>query len=327
MKETVLDCDFLILNRLPHIYSARRFQAEINRLNLDAKLISPEMLFDRSSQIKSCGLGPAVLYRQGDFNFWTTHHSLSKLPLKIVNSPEAFLKARDKWVTVRAWQAIDIPMPQTIQVSSVLSEPFSQTPLAKVIKTIHSFLTAKFGLPYVLKKRISSQGRQVFLIEHLPALTTVLCEDAINFQRANELEVNYFKNEYPFDISQVQPPMLWIQLNRWLAQQYIHESAGQDTRVFLVQNEIHAIERKNRTSFRSNLHQGGVAIPTQLTLAEKALVKKIHQLSCLSYSGVDFLRTNQGPLFLEINPSPGFEGIESVYPATNIAASLLKLLG
>lgn len=301
MKETVLDCDFYILNRLPELYSAKRFQAEIDRLNLNAKLISPEVLIDQATQIEARGLRPAILYRQGDYNFWPIQTALSKLSFPIINSPASFLKARDKWETARLFTANQIPSPRTLVLSSLdlIGNHNSNRQQTNLYAGLFDEIQGRFKLPFILKKRFSSQGRGVFLIANVEEFSKVLLDD-----------------ETP------QP----VALQWWIAQECITESLGQDTRVFSINERHYAIDRKNQSSFRSNLHQGGSALPTSLRRDEIALVQKIHALSGLHYSGIDFLRTKTGPQFLEINPSPGFEGIEKIYPDSNIAGALIQLL-
>tara|TARA_B110001454_G_scaffold219203_1_gene252112 strand:- start:24430 stop:25392 length:963 start_codon:yes stop_codon:yes gene_type:complete len=314
-KETVLDCDFVILNRIPSLYSAQRFQSEITRLNRKAKLVTPEWLIENASQFETRGLGLGVLYRQGDLNFWSTHTALAKLPFKIINSPSAFLNARDKWRTAQSWQKQNIPMPKT----GVLTDYFSSVPTLNISELFQT-LKEKFGLPFMIKKRFSSQGHGVFLIDAESTLTELIDQDAPLFSSTSALELNYFKSEFDSDKA---PPPIWIQLRRWIAQECIQESLGTDTRVFTIQNEQFCVTRHNTQSFKSNLHQGGQAKSTILTALEAELSYKIHQQSGLNYSGIDFLRTKTGPRFLEINPSPGFEGVETIY-RENVALKLMN---
>lgn len=317
MKETVLDCNFIILNRLPELYSARRFQAEINRLKLNAKLMSPEVFIPHASQFKTRGFCPVILYRQGEFNFWPTQHALSQLPFKIMNAPSAFFSARDKWATTLLWNAHNIPTPTTFLASSLFTEQpttITAETLPTVAHALFEWAEQKLTTPFILKKRFSSQGNGVFLIQTQEELLTILRQDLIAYQCASPLEHAYFTS--------TEPPLL----NRWLVQQTIKESLGHDVRVFVTPDSAHSIQRMNKNSFRSNLHQGGSASATPSSNEEKDLCERVHTLSKLNYSGIDFLRTKQGPLFLEINPSPGFEGIENIYPKTNIAQKILSLL-
>lgn len=100
----------------------------------------------------------------------------------------------------------------------------------------------------------------------------------------------------------------------FLAQELVAESAGRDVRAFVVGGEIVAAMERTGTpgDLRSNLHQGGKATRVELSAEEKRIALKACESLGLFYSGVDFLRTSKGPLLLEANPSPGFDGISQV---------------
>lgn len=159
---------------------------------------------------------------------------------------------------------------------------------------------------------MSSQGRGVFKIETFSEWEKLLKFDAI------ELQSNFSRTNNGPD------PSLVTLLDRWLVQECIHECLGSDVRSFQVNDKQFAIIRSNPDSFLSNLHRGGKPQRTELSPTEKEIVLKAHALSNLHYSGVDFLRSSRGPLLLEINPSPGFEGIEQVN-SVNIASEILAM--
>lgn len=97
-----------------------------------------------------------------------------------------------------------------------------------------------------------------------------------------------------------------------LVQQYIAEAAGQDIRCLVVGNQVvAAIERRAKCGeFRANLHQGGTAHPLTLSAQEQQLALAASQAVGLNVAGVDLIRSEAGPLVLEVNASPGLEGIE-----------------
>ncbi len=325
MKETVLDSDFLILNRLANLYSARRFQEEIDRNSLNASLVTPEWLIDNLSRFESRDASPAILYRQGEHNFWPTQARLSECRLHVINSPSAFMNARDKWVTHQNWLRYKIPAPATFSFSQWLDEQSrsitsSVEDIPSIVKNIYSFACDKLGTPFMLKKRFSIQGRGVFLISNPAELEKVWLADTETFQQSDSREINYFKREFPAD-----PPVLYTQLQRWIFQKSIRESLGSDVRCFYLPDSKYSMERKNPGSYLSNLHQGGNAEVTQLNEIEEKYVEKAHSISGLHYSGIDFIRSDNGPMFLEINPSPGFEGIETAHKIS-IAAQLIDIV-
>ena len=98
-----------------------------------------------------------------------------------------------------------------------------------------------------------------------------------------------------------------------LLQEFVKESAGTDVRVFIVDDEIVAsMERRAKSGeFRSNLHRGGKASVTQISAEESDVARQAVKVLGLRVAGVDMLRSEKGPLVLEVNASPGLEGIET----------------
>jgi ribosomal protein S6--L-glutamate ligase len=98
-----------------------------------------------------------------------------------------------------------------------------------------------------------------------------------------------------------------------LVQEFIKESKGCDIRCFVVGDKvIAAMERKAAPGeFRSNLHRGGTASLVKLSAAERRTAIKAASTMGLNMCGVDILRSDRGPLIMEVNSSPGLEGIES----------------
>ena len=98
-----------------------------------------------------------------------------------------------------------------------------------------------------------------------------------------------------------------------LVQEYIAEAKGRDVRCLVVGNEVvAAIERRAKEGdFRSNLHRGGVASVAYISEQEREMAIKAAQTLGLDVAGVDILRAARGPLVMEVNASPGLEGIET----------------
>ena len=110
-----------------------------------------------------------------------------------------------------------------------------------------------------------------------------------------------------------------------LVQEYIKEAQGRDIRCLVVGNKVvAAIERQAKPGdFRSNLHRGGVA--NQVTITEREREIALHAAATLGLdvAGVDILRANRGPLVMEVNASPGLEGIEKT-SGIDIATLMIK---
>lgn len=97
-----------------------------------------------------------------------------------------------------------------------------------------------------------------------------------------------------------------------LIQEFIKESRGADIRAFVVNGRIvGAMKRQAREGeFRSNLHRGGTSSLINLTMKERYTALKAAKVLGLSVAGVDMLQSDRGPLIMEVNSSPGLEGIE-----------------
>ena len=98
----------------------------------------------------------------------------------------------------------------------------------------------------------------------------------------------------------------------FLVQEFIGEAKGADLRCFVVGDRVVAAMRRQAAAgeFRSNLHRGGRASPVKLSEAETATALQAARAMGLGVAGVDLLRSKRGPLVLEVNSSPGLEGIE-----------------
>ncbi|MBY5979187.1 30S ribosomal protein S6--L-glutamate ligase [Ferrimonas balearica] len=138
------------------------------------------------------------------------------------------------------------------------------------------------GAPLVVKLLQGTQGRGVVLAETQKAAESVI--DAFR-----ELEADF------------------------LVQEFIKEAGGSDVRCFVIGNRVvAAMERTaQKGEFRSNLHRGGSASLTKLTPTERKTAIAAAQTMGLRVSGVDILRSERGPLVMEVNSSPGLEGIET----------------
>lgn len=138
------------------------------------------------------------------------------------------------------------------------------------------------GAPLIVKLLEGTQGRGVVLAE-----TTKAAESVINAMKS--LRANL------------------------LVQEYIKEAGGSDLRCFMIDGKVAAaIEREAAPGeFRANLHCGGTATLTDITAEEEALAVKAAKTLKLDVAGVDIIRSRRGPLLLEVNSSPGLEGIES----------------
>lgn len=152
------------------------------------------------------------------------------------------------------------------------------------------------GSPLVVKITEGTQGRGVVLAETRKAAESLI--DAFH-----ELDANF------------------------LVQEFIKEAGGSDIRCFVLgEKVVAAMERTAKEGeFRSNLHRGGSAALTKLTKEERAAAVRATRIIGLNMAGVDILRSSRGPLIMEVNSSPGLEGIEKA-TGKNVAAMVVSFI-
>jgi ribosomal protein S6--L-glutamate ligase len=99
----------------------------------------------------------------------------------------------------------------------------------------------------------------------------------------------------------------------FIVQEYIKEAGGSDVRCFVIGDKVVAsMMRKGKEGdFRSNLHRGGTAKLVKITPEERSTAVRSAKAMGLNVAGVDLLRSNHGPVVMEVNSSPGLEGIEA----------------
>jgi len=161
--------------------------------------------------------------------------------------------------------------------------PMPNTAFAHSNKDSHQLIELVGGAPLVLKLLASSQGRGVVLAE-----TATAAESLISAFRVVDAD--------------------------FVVQDFIAESAGSDIRCLVVGDRVVATMRRRAAAgdFRANLHMGGQAEPIKLSREERAVAVKAVLAMGLEVAGVDLLRAADGIKVLEVNSSPGLEGIEGL---------------
>jgi len=171
---------------------------------------------------------------------------------------------------------------RSLQILSKKSIDMPKTVFASNESSAKDVIALSGGAPLVLKILEGTQGVGVVLVESEKAAKSVL--DAF----------------YGMDVN-------------LLVQEFIEEANGSDIRVLVVGGEVvGAMKRQGAEGdFRSNLHQGGTAMAHKLTRKEKATALAAAKAMGLGVCGVDMIPSKRGPLVMEVNSSPGLEGIES----------------
>lgn len=194
----------------------------------------------------------------------------------------AITRARDKLRSMQILAKAGLAIPKTV--------------MSRNTADIDDLLDKLGGAPVIIKLARGTHGNGVVLAETKKAARSVL-------------QAFYLTNADGTNI---------------LLQEYIEESAGTDIRAFVVGGRVVASMKRQSLDddFRSNLHKGGLGMPIKLTDEERRAAIKAARAMGLSVAGVDMMRSDRGPLLLEVNASPGF-GIEKV-TGRNVAEKIIE---
>jgi ribosomal protein S6--L-glutamate ligase len=112
-----------------------------------------------------------------------------------------------------------------------------------------------------------------------------------------------------------------------LVQEFIKESGGSDIRCIVVGDKVVAsmMRKGSEGEFRSNLHRGGSALSVKITPEERSTAVRAAKIMGLNVCGVDMLRSNHGPVVMEVNSSPGLEGVEKA-TGKDVAGAIIGFL-
>lgn len=185
---------------------------------------------------------------------------------------------------------------ESLQIMSRARIPIPRTAVVARPEALFAAVAAVGGLPVVIKLIRGTQGQGVILANYLTTISAVL-------KRARELR------------------------QQAILQEFIAEAAGTDLRVIVVGNRcVAAMQRQAAAGeFRANLHRGGSATAFALDAATESLARRAAQAHDLAVAGVDLIWSNRGPLVLEVNSSPGLEGIEKA-TGVDVAGAIIGYL-
>jgi ribosomal protein S6--L-glutamate ligase len=185
---------------------------------------------------------------------------------------------------------------RSLQILSRAGIGLPKTIFTNFSKNVDHIIESAGGAPLVIKLLEGTQGLGVVLAENDNAAKSVI--EAFNGLQA-----------------------------RVIVQEYIKESKGADVRAFVVDGVVvGAMKRQGKKGeFRSNLHRGGKAKVIKLTDEEENTALKAARVLGLGIAGVDMLQSKKGPLVLEVNSSPGLEGIEAA-TKKDIAKDIIRYI-
>ena len=183
---------------------------------------------------------------------------------------------------------------KSLQILASKGISLPNTGFANHTKDIQTVIENFDSVPLVVKLLHGTQGQGVILAE-----TAKAAADIMNAFRQLNTEI--------------------------MVQEFIKESAGTDIRAFVVGNKVIAAMRRiaPEGEFRSNVHQGGETVVVELTAKEIEVAIKAVKIFNLSIAGVDIMRSNRGPLVVEVNSSPGLQGIENC-SGVDVATEIYK---
>ncbi len=281
-----------ILSRGPRLYSTRRLVEEARKRNCDVEVLDPLqfslMIAEDSVQILHKGRRfshDAVLPRIG--------HSITDHGVALMRQFEQL-----GIYTANSSSGI-IQSRDKLRASQILAKnkiDIPRTAYVRDLRDVENAIDDVGGLPVVVKVTQGTQGNGVFL-RHTHRETRHLVEALLLTGKAV------------------------------LIQEYIAESHGVDVRALVVGDKVVAsMRRRSRgREFRSNYHLNGTVEPIDIPLEYEEVAKRAARVLGLKVAGVDLLEGTDGPLVLEVNSSPGLEGIEKA-SGVNVAAHIIDFI-
>ncbi|GAA4941473.1 30S ribosomal protein S6--L-glutamate ligase [Algibacter agarivorans] len=285
--------NIVILSRNPHLYSTKRLVEAAKRRKHTVEVIDPlkcEIIIEKKN--------PAILYKGKaleniDAIIPRIGASVTFYGTAVVRQFEMMkiFSTVESQALVRSRDKL-----RSLQVLSRAGLGMPKTVFSNYTKDVAEVIKYVGGAPLVIKLLEGTQGLGVVLAETNNAAESVL--EAFNGLQA-----------------------------RVIVQEFIKESKGADIRAFVVDgNVVGAMKRQGKEGeFRSNLHRGGSADIIQLTDEEENAALKSAKSLGLGICGVDMLQSARGPLILEVNSSPGLEGIETA-TKKDIANTIIRYI-
>ncbi len=285
--------NIIILSRNPHLYSTHRLVEAAKQRKHSVEVIDPlkcEIVIEKKN--------PAVIYKGRPLE--NVDAIIPRIGASVTFYGTAVVRQFEmmKVFSVVESQALvrSRDKLRSLQVLSRAGLGMPKTVFSNYTKDVADIIKYVGGAPLVIKLLEGTQGLGVVLAETNNAAESVL--EAFNGLQA-----------------------------RVIVQEFIKEAKGADIRAFIVDgNVVGAMKRQGKEGeFRSNLHRGGSAEIIQLTDDEENAALKAAKSLGLGVCGVDMLQSSRGPLILEVNSSPGLEGIEAA-TKKDIAKSIIRFI-
>ena len=282
----------LCLSRNANLYSTRRLAAEAKALGHDFRVIDPvkcQITIDRDEPLihhEGKRLPPAdvVIPRIGA--------SITTYGLAVVNQFEMMGTA-----IVNRSQAIARARDK-LRAGQLLARHGIDTPRTVFLRSPKNLALAVEivgGVPCITKLTQGTQGVGVMLAESIKSLESML-------------------------------ETFWAMGQDIIIQEFIKESKGKDIRAFVIGNKVVSAMRREAQlgEFRSNIHRGGIGRPITLSPEYEKAALSATRVMGLQVAGVDLLIGKAGPKVIEVNASPGFEGLERAVATKNVARQFIE---
>ncbi len=278
-----------ILSRGPRLYSTRRLVDEANALGCSVDVLDPMKL-----SVTVGNDGRRILHEGWNVEVDAV---IPRIGYSITSHGVAIARQFERMGTYVANRSEGIQNSRdklhAAQVLSANHIPVPTTALVRDWRDVERAIRQVGGVPCVLKAPEGTQGTGVYL--------------AHTEREAHELAWKVLEDS-----------------ERVLVQEYIQESHGRDIRVLVVGGKVVAAMRRRAhgREFRSNYHLGGTVEKVNLPDDYARIACKAARLLGLDVAGVDLLESSRGPLLLEVNSSPGLEGIEKA-TGVNVAGHIM----
>ncbi|MGB0652733.1 MAG: ATP-grasp domain-containing protein, partial [Thermoplasmatota archaeon] len=283
----------LVLTREPRLYSIRRFQEEARKQGHQVRTLdvlkTQLVLHARNPQLSA--RGRPVRPGEVDVVLPRIGASVTEAGCAVVNHLEMMgvPVVNNSQSILRARDKL-----RSFQVLSRCNVDIPKTVVIRNVDDLDEALDLVGGVPCILKLLKGTHGVGVMLADSRGAIESIL-------------------------------QTFWSLGQVILLQEFIQESKGRDVRAFVVGDRVVGAMRREAKmgEFRSNIHRGGAGSPIELDAeAQLTVVEAAHAMG-LQVAGVDYLESRDGPKILEVNASPGFQGLEQATGA-NVAGEVIR---
>jgi len=268
-----------ILSRNPKIYSTHRLVKAARARGHQVRVVNPLRCYMNITSAK-----PMIHYREGILNDFNV--IIPRIGASITYYGSAILRQfemmgifslNDSTAITRSRDKL-----RALQILSRSGIGLPITSYAHSTRMTEQLIKMVGGAPCIIKLIEGTQGKGVILAETKKAAESVI--DGFRQMKAH-----------------------------FLVQEFIKESNGKDIRAFVIGDRVVAsmMRSAKEGEFRSNLHRGGTAVPVEISEEEATVAVNAAKALGLNVAGVDLLRSSRGPLVLEVNSSPGLQGIET----------------